>query len=76
MLASQLQDLIVSTLVKQVGGTQRRWRIALGPIKLRDPLSYVHCNWEVAPSGTPRENAAIERLLDTIRLEHPTASPD
>jgi hypothetical protein len=74
MHTSQLQDLIVSTLVKQAGGTQRRWRIALGPIKLRDPLSYVHCNWEVTPSGTPRENAAIERLLDTIRLEHPTAS--
>lgn len=75
MLTSQLQDLIVSTLVKQAGGTQRRWRIALGPIKLRDSLSYAHCNWEVTPSGTPRENAAIERLLDTIRLEHPTASP-
>ena len=74
MLTSQLQDLIVSTLVKQVGGTQRRWRIALCPIKLRAPLSYVRCNWEVAPSGTPRENSAIERLLDTIRLEHPTAS--
>jgi hypothetical protein len=71
MLASQLQDLIVSTLVRQAGGTQRRWRIALGPIELRDPRSYAHCNWEVAPSGTPRENAAIERLLDTIRLEHP-----
>lgn len=74
MLTSQLQDLIVSTLAKQVGGTQRRWRIALGPIRLRDPLSYVHCNREATPSGTPRENAAIERLLGTIRLDHPTAS--
>lgn len=41
--------------------------IALGPIKLRDPLSYIHCNWEVTPSGTPRENAAIERLAPEAR---------
>ncbi|WP_447725520.1 hypothetical protein [Sphingomonas koreensis] len=75
MLASQLQDLIVSTLVKQAGGTQRRWRIALGPVKLRAPRSSSHCNWEVTPGGTPRENAAIERLLDTVRLDHPNISP-
>ena len=71
MLASQLQDLIVSTLVRQAGGTQRRWRIALGPVRLRDPRHYATCNWEVTPSGTPRENAAIERLLDTLRIEYP-----
>ena len=71
MLASQLQDLIVATLVKQVGGTQRRWRIALGPVHVRDSRSYPPCNWEVRPNGTPRENAAIERLLDVLRLEHP-----
>lgn len=76
MLSSQLQDLIVSALVRQAGGTQRRWRIALGPVQLRDPRSYAHCNWEVRPSGTPRENATIERMMDTIRLEHPTVSPD
>ena len=75
MFVSQLQDLIVFTLVKQRGGSQRRWRIALGPVQLRDPDIYAHCNWDVAPSGTPRENAAIERLLDTIRLEHPNVSP-
>lgn len=75
MLTSQLLDLIVSTLVRQTGGSQRRWRIALGPVRLRDPRHYSHCNWEVVPSGTPRENAAIERLLDTIRLEHPEVSP-
>lgn len=76
MLTSQLQDLIVSTLTEQAGSTQRRWRIALAPIKLRDPPSYSHCNWDVTLSGTPRENAAIERLLDTVRLEHPSVSPD
>ena len=75
MHISQLQDLIVSTLVRQGGGTQRRWRIALGPVRLRDPIDYAHCNWDVTPSGTPRENAAIERLLDTIRLDHPTVLP-
>lgn len=74
MLASQLQDLLVNTLIKESGGSRRRWRIALGPVRLRDPRNYAPCNWEIHPSGSARENAAIERLLDTVRLEHPTVA--
>jgi hypothetical protein len=74
--ASQLQDLIVSTLVKRVGGTQRRWRIAVGPVRLLDAARYAHCNWSVTPAGTPRENSEIERLLDQLRLDYPLAAPD
>jgi len=73
MTASDLQDLITTTLARRQGGTQRRWRIALGPIILHDPATHPHCNWSVRPSGTPRETAAIEHLLDHLRLEHPMA---
>ncbi|MEN2787243.1 hypothetical protein ACFOKI_04940 [Sphingomonas qilianensis] len=71
MTASDLQDLLIARLVRSSGGTARRWRMAIGPVRVRSADSYTHCNWEVDPSGTPPEVAAIERLLDTVRLERP-----
>lgn len=68
---SQLQDMMVKSLVRSAGGSQRRWRIALGPISLRNVQQDWHCNWSVTPSGSARENAEIEKLLDRVRLEHP-----
>ena len=74
--ASQIQDRLVTTLVRSSGGSPRRWRIALGPVQLRDPAKHPHCNWTVVPTGTAREVAEIEKLLDRFRLAHPRASPD
>lgn len=74
MTASELQDLLLATLVRSCGGTQRRWRMALGPIRVRDPATHPHCNWSVNPSGSAGEIAAIERLLDDLRLTHPIVS--
>ncbi|WP_260596913.1 hypothetical protein [Sphingomonas endolithica] len=71
MTAGALEDLIIARLTRASGGTARGWRMALGPIKVRDAATHPHCNWEVEPSGTVRETAAIERLLDTVRLDHP-----
>ncbi len=71
MTASELQDIVVATLARRMGGTQRRWRMALGPIKLLDSAMYTHCNWSVTPSGSSSENHAIESLLDQIRIDHP-----
>jgi hypothetical protein len=71
--ASEIQDLIVTRLMRQRGGTVRRWRLAVGPVRVYDPATHGPCNWSVAPSGTTAENAAIERLLDTVRLEVPLA---
>jgi len=71
MTASELQHLITVTLARRVGGTERRWRMALGPIILHDRATHPHCNWSVRPSGDPRETAHIEQLLDTLRLDHP-----
>jgi hypothetical protein len=71
LTASELQHFLVSTLVRNVGGTQRRWRLAIGPVRLHDRATHPHCNWSVAPSGSIAEIEAIEQLLDDVRLSHP-----
>jgi hypothetical protein len=73
---SQIQELLVTTLVRQAGGPPRRWRSAIGAIRLHDRATHPHCNWSVHPSGSPRDVAAVEKLLDTIRLSHPIVLPD
>ena len=74
--ASQLHELLVTTLTRKAGGPPRRWRSAIGAIRLYDRATHPHCNWAVNPSGTPREVAAIEKLLDTVRLSHPIVDAD
>ncbi len=76
MKAYQLQDLLLDTLVRQHGGERRRWRSALGALRIHDIETHPHCNWSVAPSGSAGQNAKIERLLDDIRTRHPVVSAD
>ena len=71
MTASELQDRLVAALVRKVGGTQRQWRLAIGPVRLHDRATHSHCNWSVAPSGSSQVIAEIENLLDDVRLSHP-----
>ena len=71
MTASELQDLLVATLVRRHGGTQRSWRLAVGRVRVYDAATHPHCNWAIDPSGSDREVAAIERLSDEVRLAHP-----
>ena len=71
MKASELHDLLVTNLVKTQGGTRRRWRMAIGSIRLKDATTHPHCNWSVEPSGAEPDIAAIERLLDDVRQAHP-----
>ena len=73
---SKLQELLVNTLVRKAGGPPRRWRSAIGSVRLYDRATHPHCNWAVSPTGTPRDIAAIEKLLDTIRLSHPIVDAD
>lgn len=73
MTASELQDLVVRTLTRAFG-TQRRWRIVVGPVRLHDLTTPPHCNWSVDPSGTPREVTQVERLLHQVRFDHPIVS--
>jgi hypothetical protein len=74
MTASEIQDLLIRTLVRNAGGSQRQWRLAIGPVRVHPLATHPHCNWSVAPSGNIREIETIERLLDDIRLSHPIAS--
>lgn len=74
MNAHQLQDLLLNRLVRQHGGERRRWRSAMGPIRMHDLATHAHCNWSIYPSGSVRENAAIERLLDDVRGAQPIIS--
>ena len=76
MTASQLQDLLVARLTRKMGGSARRWRLAVGPVHMHDLATHAPFNWSVHPSGEAREIAEIERLLDTVRLDHPVIAAD
>lgn len=71
MTADELQDVLIRRLVRSSGGTARRWRAAVGRVRVHDTATHPHCNWSVTPSGSAQETAAIESLLDVVRLEHP-----
>lgn len=76
MTASEVQDLLVSTLARRSGGSLRRWRLVVGPVRLHDAATHPHCNWSVDPSGSAREIGAVEQLLDEVRLTHPIIAAD
>jgi hypothetical protein len=71
MTAGELQDLLVTALVRKAGGSKRDWRAALGKVRVASSVSHPHCNWTVAPSRSNGENAIIERLLDDMRGRYP-----
>jgi hypothetical protein len=70
MTASDLEQLLIARLVRERGGTSQTWQRVLGTVIVRDAETHAHCNWDVRPSGTDAQRAAIERLLDDVRLEH------
>ncbi|RZJ96318.1 MAG: hypothetical protein EOO76_19570 [Novosphingobium sp.] len=70
MTASDLEHLIIARLVRERGSTSQTWQQALGKVIVRDTQTHAHCNWDVRLSGTDGQRAAIERLLDDVRLEH------
>lgn len=71
MTPSDLQDLLVATLVRRHGGSARSWRLAVGQVRRYDVAIHPHCNWAIDPSGSDRMVAAIERLADEMRLTRP-----
>jgi hypothetical protein len=71
MTPGELQLLLIARLIRKSGGIARAWRVAIGPMQVRDVSTHTHCNWEVRPSGTARVTAEIKNLLDVVRLEHP-----
>jgi hypothetical protein len=71
MTAYDLELLIIARLVRERGGTSQVWRRALGQLIVLERSTHGHCNWDVRTNGTDTQNAAIERLLDDVRLEFP-----
>ena len=76
MTASDLEHLLIARLVRERGSTSQAWRRALGKVIVRDPKTHSHCNWELRPSGTDAQRAAIEELLDEVRLRYSIVGPD
>lgn len=70
MTASDLEQLLVARLVRERGGTSQTWQRALGRVIVRDMKTHAHCNWDVTLNGSDAQRAAIERMLDDVRLEH------
>lgn len=71
MTAAELIDRIVAQLVRRHGGTVRRWKTVLGKVRIHDAATHPHCNWSLAPSGAPGDVAAVEKLLDELRITYP-----
>jgi hypothetical protein len=71
MTASDLQSLLLSTLVRDHGGDRRRWRLVLGEVRVYPLATHPHCNWSVTPSGAFADIDAVETLVDQVRAQHP-----
>lgn len=76
MTPSQLADHLAARLVPGSGGSGQRRRKLLGRVQLDDLKTHSHCNWAISPTGSNAEIAAIERLLDDIRIAHPIVQDD
>ncbi|MFC3444425.1 hypothetical protein ACFOKF_25080 [Sphingobium rhizovicinum] len=64
-------DLLVARLLRDHGKSKHHWRKAIGPIRLYSRDTHPHCNWNATPSGSIRDVALIESLLDDLRFTHP-----
>ena len=71
MTASDIQSLLITTLLRDHGGDRRRWRLVLGEVKVYALSTHPHCNWSVTPSGAFADIDAVETLVDQIRAQHP-----
>ncbi|MFS2112321.1 hypothetical protein ACCC88_21735 [Sphingomonas sp. Sphisp140] len=71
MTALDLTDQFLAILLREVGGTRRRWRNVIGPVKRYSAATHPHCNWSITPGGKADENAAVERIADRLRDKYP-----
>jgi len=71
MTSEDLIDRFLARLLREQGGTRRRWRTIIGPVRVYSAATHAHCNWSIAPSGSAFEIAAVEAVSDALRNEHP-----
>jgi hypothetical protein len=70
MTRSELQNLIVTRLVREHGGSRQRWRKAINTIQIYSRGTHPHCNWEVRSAGPAADIDAVERMVDKLRHDH------
>lgn len=71
MTAGDLSTLIVQRLARDNGGGTGRWRRVLGELRVYSRSTHAHCNWDVRPTGSVSDVAAVERTADALRLAYP-----
>jgi hypothetical protein len=71
MTVHDITDQFLAILLREVGGTRRRWRNVIGPVKLYSAATHPHCNWSITPGGDAAENSAVERIADRLRDKYP-----
>ncbi len=71
MTADDLIDRFLARLLREQGGTRRRWRTVLGPVRVYSAATHSHCNWSISPTGSAADIAAAEAVSDTLRNEYP-----
>lgn len=76
MTASDLEHLLITRLIRERGGKAQTCQRSLGKIIVHDTKTHAHCNWDVRLDGTDAQRAAIERLLDDVRLEYSIVAAD
>lgn len=75
MTVDDLIDRFLARLLREQGGTRRRWRNVIGPVRVYSPETHAHCNWSITPSGSAAEVAAVEAVSDMLRSEVPIVVP-
>jgi hypothetical protein len=70
MTGSDIQQLLVTRLVKAHGGTRQRWRQAIGEVRVYSLDTHPQCNWDVRPIGRAADVDAINDLVDELRMRH------
>ncbi|WP_066702120.1 hypothetical protein [Sphingobium amiense] len=74
MTRDRMTDLLVARLLRDHGKSKHHWRRAIGDLRLYSRDTHAHCNWNATPTGSVRDVALIEALLDDLRMAHPILS--
>jgi hypothetical protein len=71
MTSGDLIDRFLAILLRERGGRRHEWRTVLGEVKRYSLDTHAHCNGSITPIGDHDEIAAVERIADRLRLDHP-----
>jgi hypothetical protein len=70
----ELRDTLVRILTGAAGGTEAKWRKAVGKVEKLSLAFNINSNWAINPTGTAGELATIAQAVDVVRAAHPYVS--